>query len=76
MYSDGAASAVYMWTVLGAAIFFWLASVAFSFACLLLTGRYPGEAKMARKKLAAFIEERSATAAPQADAPLAAAWES
>jgi hypothetical protein len=72
MYTSGAENAVYMWSVLAAAIFFWLASVAFSFACLLLTGRYPGEAKMARKSIAAVIEQRSASAAK----PLAPAWES
>ena len=58
------------------ALFFWLASVAFSFACLLLTGRYPGEAKMARKSIAAFIEQRNASAAPAGAVPLAPAWES
>lgn len=72
MYTEGAQSAVVMWSVLAVAVFFWLASVAFSFACLLLTGRYPGEAKMARKSIAAVIEQRSAPAAK----PLAPAWES
>lgn len=58
MYSSGAENAVYMWFLLAVSISFWLASVAFSFACLLLTGRYPGEAKAARKSLAAIIEQR------------------
>ncbi|WP_309683021.1 hypothetical protein [Polaromonas sp.] len=76
MYTEGAQSAVVMWSVLAVAIFFWLASVAFSFACLLLTGRYPGEANMARKSLAAVIEQRSSTEAAQETAkPLATAWE-
>lgn len=75
MYSEGRENAVYMWSVLAVAVFFWLAAVAFSFACLLLTGRYPGEAKVARKTLAAFIEQRNATA-PASDRPLAGAWES
>jgi hypothetical protein len=60
MYSSGAANAVYMWLVFPVAILFWIVSAAFSFACLLLTGRYPGEARMARKAIAAFIEQRSA----------------
>jgi hypothetical protein len=72
MYTEGAQNAPIMWSVLAVAIFFWLASVAFSFACLLLTGRYPGEAKMARKSIAAAIEQQSASA-PK---PLAPAWES
>lgn len=76
MYTEGGQSAVFIWWVLAVAIFFWLVSVAFSFACLLLTGRYPGEAKMARKSIAAVIEQQSTTAAGQETAkPLATAWE-
>jgi hypothetical protein len=58
--------------VLAVSIFFWLASVAFAFTCLLLTGRYPGEAKTARKSIAAVIEQWDASAAK----PLSPAWES
>lgn len=60
MYEGGSGNAVYMWSILGIAMFFWLSSVVFSFACLLLTGRYPGEAKGARKAIATFIEQRPA----------------
>ncbi len=76
MYSEGRENAIYMWSVLAVAVFFWLAGVAFSFVCLLLTGRYPGEAKAARKSLAAFIEQRNASGPAAADRPLANAWES
>lgn len=62
MFTDGAENAVYMWLVLVAAVFFWLASVAFSLACGVLTGRYPGEAKAARKLTAGVIEQRHAAA--------------
>lgn len=72
MYTSGAENAVYMWSVLAVAVFFWLVAVAFSFACLLLTGRYPGEAKAARKSLAAFIEQRNAVMPPTGEQPLAA----
>jgi hypothetical protein len=75
MYSSGAENAVYMWSVLAVAIFFWIVSVAFSLACLLLTGRYPGEAKMARKAIAAFIQQRNTTAAHETAKPLATARE-
>lgn len=75
MYTEGTKNAAVMWSVLGAAIFFWLASVAFSFACLLLTGRYPGEAKMARKSLAAVIEQRSAVRSPPSGEALSPSWE-
>jgi len=74
MYTSGSENAVYMWSVLAVAIFFWLAAVAFSFTCLLLTGRYPGEARLARKSIAAFIEQRSAS--QPLEKPLATAWES
>lgn len=60
MYAEGAQNAVFMWSVLAVAIFFWVASVAFSYSCLLLTGRFPGEAKMTRKSIAAVIEQRTA----------------
>ena len=56
-------NAVYAWTALGLASFFWLTSVAFSLLCYFLTGRYPGEAKLARKGLAQFLNERSRSAA-------------
>jgi hypothetical protein len=73
MYASGAENAVYMWAVPLVGIAFWLLSVAFSFACLLLTGRYPGEAYTLRKSIAEVIEQqhrRSAQAAaiPAADA--------
>lgn len=74
MYASGAENAVYMWSVLAVSVFFWLGSVGFSFACLLLTGRYPGEAKTARKSIAALIEQRNATAVHEAARPLATAW--
>lgn len=47
-----------MWLVLAVAVFFWLASVAFSPVCVVLTGRYPGEAKAARKVIAGVIQQR------------------
>jgi hypothetical protein len=63
MYTDGAQSAVAMWLLLPVALFFWFTSIVFSYACLLLTGRFPGEAKAARKRLATVIEQRSAQTA-------------
>ncbi|WP_457443772.1 hypothetical protein [Roseateles sp. P5_E4] len=71
MYSQGHDSAVVMWMAPAASVFFWLASLAFSFACLVLTGRYPGEAKAARKALAAFLEERG----PKANTGLGRSYE-
>lgn len=56
--SESAENAIYAWSTVGIALFFWVFSIAFSLLCLFLTGRYPGEAKAARKALAAFLETR------------------
>ena len=72
MFTDGAQNAAYMWLVLAVAVFFWLASVAFSLLCVVLTGRYPGEAKAARKLLAGAIEQRHAAEARPAAVATAA----
>lgn len=72
MFADGAQNAVYMWLVPAVAVLFWLASVAFSLLCVVLTGRYPGEAKAARKFLAGFIEQRHAAEARPAPVGTAA----
>jgi hypothetical protein len=62
MLAEGAENAAGMWLVPAVAVMFWLASVAFSFTCLVLTGRYPGEAKAARKVITAAIEQRHVVA--------------
>lgn len=71
IYKEGAESAAFMWLMLAASIFFWLASVAFSFTCLLVTGRYPSEAKFGRKSIASAIEQRGASGVK----PPPPAWE-
>jgi hypothetical protein len=58
IFDDGSRQAVLMWSVVGVALFFWLMSVGFSLVCLLLTGRYPGEANQGRNRLAKIIEQR------------------
>lgn len=58
MYAYGPQSAVLMWCVLAIAVFFWVVSVAFSLACLLFTGRFPGEAKAGRLALAPFLGQQ------------------
>lgn len=55
-------TAVYAWCAVAIAIFFWLASVAFSLVCQFLTGLYPGEARQARKALGEFINLRNSGA--------------
>lgn len=51
MYSDGRENAPLAWLAVGIAVFFWVISVVFSFACYVLTGRFPGEARASRKAL-------------------------
>lgn len=60
MFTEGEKNAIGMWGVLLLAVIFWLASLTFSFACAVLTGRYPGEPKAARNKIAAVIEKLGA----------------
>lgn len=57
--TEGSNNAVVAWFVVAIALFFWFCSVVFSFLCRLLTGRYPGQAKEARKLLAAFIRQNA-----------------
>jgi hypothetical protein len=46
------------WYALAVAIFFWLTGAVFAYACKLLTGRFPGQARAARKALATEVARR------------------
>lgn len=59
--TDDLSNGVYAWSIIGVALIFWLFSVIFGYACKLLTGRFPGQARQARKLLAEAIERRRAT---------------
>jgi hypothetical protein len=48
--------AVHAWWVVAIAVFFWITSLAFSFTCKLLTGRYPGQARHARNALVKIVQ--------------------
>jgi hypothetical protein len=52
-------AAVNVWWIMALNVIVWGIALLWSFACLLLTGRYPGEAKLARKNLMAHIEQRA-----------------
>jgi hypothetical protein len=56
--TDSIINAAYAWFVPIMAIFFWLAGVIFALTCRLLTGRYPSEAKQARKAAAEYLKLR------------------
>jgi hypothetical protein len=59
-FTDGAQNAVHAWWVVGIAFFFWVTAVAFGLVCKLITGRYPGQARQARKQLAEYVRNRRA----------------
>jgi hypothetical protein len=59
--------AIYAWWVLAIAVFFWVASVLFALLCKLITGRYPGQARQARKMLGQLLEARKPTPAGDFD---------
>ncbi|MGH8475604.1 MAG: hypothetical protein ACRER2_07520, partial [Methylococcales bacterium] len=58
--TDSAQNAVHAWWVVGIAVFFWIVSVAFGLLCKLVTGRFPGQARQARKQLAEYVRNQSA----------------
>jgi hypothetical protein len=59
--------AIYAWWVLAIAVIFWVTSVLFALICKLLTGRYPGQARQARKMLGKLLEARKSTSAGDID---------
>ena len=58
---DDTSYRVHAWWIVGISLFFWISSVVFSFACKLLTGRFPGQARQARKFLSEVVEKRHTT---------------
>ncbi|QDQ25301.1 hypothetical protein FNU76_02435 [Chitinimonas arctica] len=52
------ANGVNAWWIVGLALFFWIASLLFGFACKLLTGRVPGQARLTRKSLAEAVRRQ------------------
>ena len=58
-FTESTKIAVYAWFLVGIGLFFSISQMLFWFLCRLLTGRYPGQAKGARKALAEFLNARS-----------------
>ena len=56
--ADDSSNSVYAWLIVPVALLFWFASVLFALTCKLLTGRFPNQAKQARKMLANIAEEK------------------
>lgn len=62
-FTGDLSNGVHAWWVVAVAFFFWISSVLFALACKLLTGRFPGQARQARKLLAEAVEGRRASQA-------------
>ena len=58
--TDDPSSAVHAWSIVAIAFFFWVLSVAFALLCKLLTGRFPGQARQARKMLVGQVVRQRA----------------
>lgn len=56
--TESLTNAIFAWWIVAIGLFFWIVGVLFALACRLLTGRYPGQAKMARKAIAEILSER------------------
>lgn len=57
--TDSTDNAIYAWFIIGIAMVFWVTSVIFSLTCKLLTGRYPNQARVARKFIAEWVKNNS-----------------
>lgn len=55
-YSDDLDHSSKAWLIIPLLLFFWIINVFFSITCRLLTGRFPGQAKIARKDGTQAIE--------------------
>ncbi|WP_090903054.1 hypothetical protein [Azotobacter beijerinckii] len=53
--TDDLSNSINAWWVIAIAFFFWISSVLFALICKLLTGRFPGQARQARKMLAESV---------------------
>jgi hypothetical protein len=58
--TDDLSNSVHAWWIIAVWFFFWLSSVLFALTCKLLTGRFPGQARQARKMLAEVVEQQRA----------------
>jgi hypothetical protein len=56
--TDDLSNSVHAWWIIAVAFFFWITSVLFALTCKLLTGRFPGQARQARKMLADAVEQQ------------------
>jgi len=60
-FTEGPQMASYVWFTVLVWLFFNVVSMVFSLFCLLLTGRYPGQAKAARAEIVKHVEKLPTT---------------
>jgi TRAP-type uncharacterized transport system fused permease subunit len=58
-FTDSKDNAVYSWLIPSVTISSWIISFIFSSTCHLLTGRYPGQAKAARKGITELLKQNT-----------------
>lgn len=61
-FTEDMKNGIYSWSIVGIGLFFWISTSIFSLLCMFLTGRYPGQAKQARKSLVEYLKSRTAIA--------------
>lgn len=57
-FADDLSNAVHAWWIIAVAFFFSLSSILFALGCKLLFGRFPGQARQARKMLSEAMQQR------------------
>jgi len=63
--TESLTNAASAWWIFGIGLFFWITGMLFGLSCRVLTGRYPGQAKQARKAMAKFLSTRRLQMSPQ-----------
>lgn len=59
-FTDDLSNSAHAWWIIAIAFFFSISSVLFALTCKLLLGRFPGQARQARKMLAEALRQRRA----------------
>lgn len=66
-FTDDLSNGVHAWWIIVIAFFFSVSSVLFALICKLLFGRFPGQARQARKMLAEVVQQQRAAMSVEKD---------
>lgn len=66
-FTDDLSNGVHAWWIIAIAFFFSVSSVLFALICKLLFGRFPGQARQARKMLAEVVQQQRAAMSVEKD---------